>query len=86
MLIVMLEFVPMFSVPKYFLKNVMYSISHVENLCFFLKKGNEQGGGEGGCLYSSASRTVFLTQLQDYSEETACHHDMEPPPFAFGVD
>jgi len=32
MLIVMLEFVPMFSVPKYFIKNVMYSISRWKSL------------------------------------------------------
>jgi hypothetical protein len=38
MLIVMLEFVPMFSVPKYFVKNVMYSISHIENLWFFKER------------------------------------------------
>ena len=43
MLIVMLEFVPMFTDRKYFLKNVMYSISHIT-----LKNGNEQGGGEEG--------------------------------------
>jgi len=39
----MLEFVPMFTDRKYFLKNVMYSISHIT-----LKNGNEQGGGEEG--------------------------------------
>jgi hypothetical protein len=35
MLIAMLQIVPMFSAPKHFVKDVMYSISHVENLWFF---------------------------------------------------
>jgi hypothetical protein len=30
----MLEFVPVFSLPKYFVKNAMYPISYVENLWF----------------------------------------------------
>jgi len=38
MLFVMLEFVPMFSVPKHFVKKVMYSVSHVENLWYFKER------------------------------------------------